>query len=1070
MKAVNTAMKLSALAIVLALAISSFAQESTVKGNIGGVVQDSSGAVIAGATVTLTGETGSKTATTDNTGKFLFPTLIPGFYSLKVEKTGFRTAQVPSTEALTGRTSNYVIKMDPGTASETVEVRADTTTVDTQSTAVGSNLTDEFYAKVPIQRNVASLFYTAPGVDNGGGTGAQNPSISGSSGLENLYIADGVNITDSAYGALGVFTRNQGPVGTGINLSFIKEVDVKTGGFEPQYGQATGGIVQIITKSGSNKLHGAISAYMSPTWSRGSQKFSDDFRTSKIGQYYTDVSAYEATFELGGYIPGARNHLFFFGSFDPSWARNYATPPQGAGIAALGTENQRTNTYNWAGKLTYRINDKHSIEGSAFGDPAHTNTAQLTPTPLVGGTLNVNNTTGFSRWSYGTQNVVARYNGTLSPTWLVNGSYTHKDNYFHETPLSDVFQITDATSSNVQVLQGFGLLETHDSHSNAFGFDTSKVFHFLGEHTFSIGFSKEYPHYDDRQNRSGGTFIVPSTNFLGQSYLPSSNPPAAGSVTDAQFQLLTVAGQGATCTICPTYVSNDGTVNQVVASMIRGQFGGSGLKPTHGMYQAAFANDVWSPNKHINISAGVRWDEQQVAGTLTSYTFTGNWSPRLGISYDPWADRKTKIYFNYGIYTYALPLDVAIRSLSGENDLNTVFFAPIITNNVVSITPDAAHLVNGTGGFPQPSVSTASLGENFLQGSKSSYEKEYVAGVEREWRGIVFSVRYLDRRLQRIVEDFSGTSPEGSQIYQQVFAIGNPQPGLDAYVNETQVVIPAGTLVSAFPSGCNTTNTLGVTAAGRSGPVRDGNGNQFSANSICFPNPNADQLGADGKADGFAKPIRNYQAVEIEVNKSFSKNYLMRFNYRWARLVGNYEGAFRNDNGQSDPGISSLFDFTPGNFGLLGDQFRVGPLNTDRTHVFNGFFSYTFPSHFVKGLTMGSGLRVESGTPISVLGNHPVYLNAGEVPIGGRGVLGRTNTIWTPDLKLDYPWKINEWSTLRFSLDAFNIFNLRTLAYVDQFRDQSNKPAGSNPDFLHPQAYPSFQDPFVARFSVKWEF
>ena len=59
-------------------------------------------------------------------------------------------------------------------------------------------------------------------------------------------------------------------------------------------------------------------------------------------------------------------------------------------------------------------------------------------------------------------------------------------------------------------------------------------------------------------------------------------------------------------------------------------------------------------------------------------------------------------------------------------------------------------------------------------------------------------------------------------------------------------------------------------------------------------------------------PVRNYQAVEIEVNKGFSNGWLMRANYRVARLRGNYEGAFRNDNGQTDPSISSLFDFTTG--------------------------------------------------------------------------------------------------------------------------------------------------------------
>ena len=84
-------------------------------------------------------------------------------------------------------------------------------------------------------------------------TGNSNPAISGSSGLENLYVADGVSINDPAFGGLGVWSRSYGALGSGINLSFVKEVQVKTGGFEPQYGHASGGIVQIVTKSGSTR-------------------------------------------------------------------------------------------------------------------------------------------------------------------------------------------------------------------------------------------------------------------------------------------------------------------------------------------------------------------------------------------------------------------------------------------------------------------------------------------------------------------------------------------------------------------------------------------------------------------------------------------------------------------------------------------------------------------------------------------------------------------------------------------------------------------------------------------------
>ena len=99
-------------------------------------------------------------------------------------------------------------------------------------------------------------------------------------------------------------------------------------------------------------------------------------------------------------------------------------------------------------------------------------------------------------------------------------------------------------------------------------------------------------------------------------------------------------------------------------------------------------------------------------------------------------------------------------------------------------------------------------------------------------------------------------------------------------------------------------------------------------------------LPPDGKPDGFVDPTRRYQALELELNRRFTNHWMAVVNYRYAKLWGNYEGAYRNDNGQSDPGISSLFDFTAGSLGLLGDQFKPGYLNTDKRNVGNAFLSY----------------------------------------------------------------------------------------------------------------------------------
>jgi hypothetical protein len=497
---------------------------------------------------------------------------------------------------------------------------------------------------------------------------------------------------------------------------------------------------------------------------------------------------------------------------------------------------------------------------------------------------------------------------------------------------------------------------------------------------------------------------------------------------------------------------------------------------TEGLYYAGYLNDSWAINKHFVINAGLRWEQYRMTGVQQHYTFVDNWAPRFGAVYDPFGDRKSKFYVNFGRYNYQMPLDAAIRSLSAELDMFALDFAPdsvggpgtpVVLNpdHSFNIHPSAATMLNGVAGGTSDTAifSNQAATEGFAPGTRMQYEDEWVAGFERQLgHGLVVSARYIDRRLKRVVEDVSGVSPEGAVGGEvQQFIITNPSKSTDLFLNEVKPITqPAA---SACVGKVNFNPAVG-------GPA-DANGNLIgglAGQQLCFPNGAiAGSPGADGVSDGFINPVRNYQAMELELNKSFSHNWLMRANYRLAFLRGNYEGAFRNDNAQTDPSISSLFDFTAGSFNLLGDQFAIGPLNTDRLSTFNAFFSYTFDRSKVKGLTLGTGLRLQSGTPISTLANHPVYGNAGEVPIGGRGVLGRTGLSGADDIHADYAWKLGERSRIRLGTDFFNLTNSQPATTVDQFRDISFSTAGSNVDFKKPTAY---QRSFNARFSARWEF
>src|SRR3954447_9854737 len=251
-------------AVAVGLAVPVCAQETTT-GSIGGQVTDQQGGVLPGVTVTVTAAQGAQNFVTDDQGRFFAPFLTPGTYTVHAELQGFRAAEQRNVEVRLGQRAELNLKMGVGGLTETVEVTGSHAVVDTTNTTVGANIDSQMLARIPVNRTLADTMYLAPGVSSGGGTGRSNPSMSGASGLENQYLVDGVNITNPGYGGLGAYSIVLGSLGSGVTFDFIQEVQVKTGGYEAQYGQATGGVVTVVTKSGTNNLRGTAFGYAQPS-------------------------------------------------------------------------------------------------------------------------------------------------------------------------------------------------------------------------------------------------------------------------------------------------------------------------------------------------------------------------------------------------------------------------------------------------------------------------------------------------------------------------------------------------------------------------------------------------------------------------------------------------------------------------------------------------------------------------------------------------------------------------------------------------------------------------------------
>jgi hypothetical protein len=1140
------------VAVLAVLVPCAMAQESAAKGSLNGTVVDSTGGAIVGASVTLSGPFGDVNQITNGSGVFIFQDLVPGTYKARIEMKGFKTSQVAGVTVNVGSVTAIRIPLEPGSVSTTVEVVGTAVTVDTTSTAVATNIGDDFFNKLPMQRGVAGLFYLAPGVVSGGGTGNANPSIGGATGLENLYIADGVSITDTAFGGLGLYSRVYGSVGTGINLTFIKEVQVKTGSIQPQYGGATGGVVQIVTKSGGTSYHGAIGGYAQPNSFEASRLNVDDFNLANPYGKFLHQANFDVSGELGGPVPGLKDKLFFFGSFDPSRVDTLAISPPLEGNHAFGALQGRQLSLNYAAKLTFKLNDKNTIEGSVFGDPTSTNTFPWRR--LVEGITGFPNTTGFSRLNFGNRDVVARYNATLSPTWILNLDATWQHNKLTESGYdNNSSEIVDLTQTLVGppggsgiapgvqegqfVSVGRGFVENTEDDSYGFHINTSKIATFWGQHAIDIGYGYNRPFYKGERAFSGPAISPPDLNqngalnsvqCTGVAIQGQGGCPWDGTLSNYEWNLAIVPGcptGGATPVCALLTVPGFATQQPVALELVRGEFhvGPDGFKQfsTTGRIHSGYINDSWTINKYVTLNAGLRWQQERVIGEQADYTFTDNWSPAIGVTVDPFGDRKNKFWFSYGRYNYNLPLDLAERNLTNETDLFSLALAPDFTvdaagnrvakiNSFGTVTPivDAAHTLNLANGSPFGTVfgSLNSL-ENIHTGTKLTYEDEYVMGYEHEFsHGVILTARYMHRSLRRIVEDTGGIAPEAANAgIPQQFSITNPHKSEDIFTNPQQFDFTSAAPsviggVNSFPNASVIPSTCLAPGSPTTGPIptsdvpffnfptnsfgqpiSDSQGNNaacFNASGLGVNGQKAGSVAPDGIPDGFADPIHKYWAVVFEVNKSFSHNWQLRANYTVSKVFGNFEGAFRNDNGQSDPGISSLFDFTSGNFNQLGGQFTPGILNQDRQQVANGYFSYVFDQGKLKNLTLGTGVGIQTGTPITELAAHPVYLDSGEIPIGGRGAEGRTPTTGSVNFHADYLWSMTERFHLRFGADLFNVANTKRINYFNQNVDLTF--GTPNADFLKPStigettfvnSLPSgIQAPFNARLFMRLEF
>jgi hypothetical protein len=1005
------------VALALAFTGAAYAQETT-SGTIAGQVLDPQGAAVPGATVTVTSPQGEKTYTTDAEGRFIAPFLVPAMYDVRVELTGFKTIEQKGIMVRLGQRSRLNFTLAVSQVQETVEVVGSSPVIDLSSTTAGGVMDSDMLKQLPVGRNFTQTLYLVPGVSDSSGVGAANPSIGGASGLENSYVVDGVNITSTGFGGVGIYTIVYGSLGTGVTTDFIKETQVKTAGFEAEYGQASGGVVNVVTKSGTNQFHGSLFGYHSPEWLEASW---DQLQTPNGTINTTESVNSDVGVTAGG--PIIKDKLFAFGAFNPQYATLTRVAPQGFPLESLGPQDRNRTIYSYAGKLTWQASANHRFDASFFGDPSKGEMG-----PQRGSSLLGENTDAYSELtSYGGHNMSIRYDGILTPNWFIEGSVARAKFFFEELPSVDEWQTRDFTVTPTGRSGGIGFYEANLPGQNLqFTLKSTNIVNAGGTHQFRYGVQYDDIEYTRGTSRTGPTFTL------------------SNGVQTRTGALLYIQP-------APELGPNGKYYN-----VIRANYGPEPL--TTQQYLNWFAQDTWQLNNNFTIKAGIRWERQTLVGSddpalcfddevrvgdggsgngnpiACEYTWTNNWSPRVGAIWDPTGNGKAKIYANWGRFYVKIPNDLAARALSADAGVSR---ADYYDANLTQPIPEGVLV----GGQTRHLIIAGAHPALFENDTKSTYTDEFLGGMEFEAAPMLnLGVRFIYRNLSTVLEDYAPVTPVDYSIPTSA-GLGSVEYTID---NITADIVTADTTAEGVPRS------------------------------------------------HFEDPEHKYYSVEVTATKAYSDNWSLFASYRWSKLEGNFEGFFRSDNGQSDPSITSLFDFPTNDpsytqigvpvYGFGGDiRYQgttqgVGRLPNDRTHQLKLYGNYTLGD-----LNLGLGLNLGSGRILTGLAANPAYGNAGEIPLTLRGegfdtvdgFLTNTDFETVVNVHASYTIRLGTDQRLMLIADVFNLLNDQSPLWYDTDQDQgfgAPNPNFGQPSFGGNSAYPAYRAPLSTRLGVRFEW
>ena len=990
----------SVLAVVLAFAAMAFGQRTS--GNIEGTVTDPNGAVVPNSTVTAkaTGTTAgfNQTVTANSSGFYRFSQIPVGTYDVTSTSTGFNTSRQEVTVSVdTTTTANF--KLTVGGQGVTVDVTADsTTTLDPTDTKIDTSITRKVIEDLPTGTNFTSLLKIAPNVRPE--PLAAGFQIDGASGAENVFNIDGQEVTNFRTGQLN----------TANNLPFelVQEVQIKSTGYEAEWGGATGGVIQVITPAGNDQWRGNFGVSFAPQQWQGDPRgvltrfSSSTTSTNTPGNFYyfdpikqggtdffpvANVSGpilKEKLWFSATYAPGIYERSQRIDYFGNNIAGNSVTNPSGQYVAeTINYDASQVNQYALI-RLDAQPTSRLRMFGTFLWNPVEqngllpANTEGLGGAPQsadFGGSIGVLRGANFLSPQGGRQNS-NNINGqvTWNPTnWLIingRGGRTFLNEKLNSYGLPRITRYLCSTSGNPAGVAGSGCqagfanitnnfqIEYDVSTRNTFDVDAAILANGFGRHNFKFGY------------QLNKLFNTVNEGYTNLGYI----------VLYYQVPISSLTGQTPTGTLCAT----GQTTGCYLGSGLMQRFGtvGEASSDNH----ALFVQDSWQIARRVTLNLGVRFENESVPNFGDPNGTSGiefGWgdkiSPRLGVAYDLFGKGKSKLFASYGIFydrfKYELP-----RGSFGGDFYRRDYFEILPSRGAAYTSYTFQNILGGrqdvlggtcpiTGGpgysicqFDFRIATNISGADIFESGAvdpnlKAARQSEWTIGYEHQLASqFLFSSRYTHKQVDRAIEDVGVFNDQGSEAY----IIGNPGYGLVCDVSST-------------------------------------------ANLPC------------------PKAERKYDALELRLDKR-ATNYFFNASYTWSRLFGNYSGlASSDENGRSSPNVNRFFDLPMLGFTADGDPDN-GRLATDRPHVFKAYGGYSFDWKHNNRTTVSAFTTFGSGTPLTTV--YTLYAVTTSI-LNGRGDLGRTEMFSQTDLSLNHRYKFGRDGrfTLEAYIDFINLFD-----------------------------------------------